>query len=236
MTTKLHTVDEVLSSLQSQLDELDIRRTQTNREGEAHVANTETLAQHMSAIQTAATALASLPSPDDDQEWLDRLNRWRKPLCDELLQIKSPVRDPRTQGVQRNLMLSIRCIDFGTGEFASSGYSLETSRLGELMMQGGFQLVGADERTNAVGTLPWFGGVREVEKRLAKLNRRRVEAQAALDEAMLDDATRAKRDADAKARREAANAQPVMKTRGDGSQYLRYPDGRRVEVIDEVIS
>jgi len=47
---------------------------------------------------------------------------------------------------------------------------------------------------------------------------------------LLDDDERAKRDAESKARRAALDALPERKTRGDGTMYDRYPDGRRVEV------
>jgi hypothetical protein len=47
---------------------------------------------------------------------------------------------------------------------------------------------------------------------------------------LLDDAERERRAAERKSQIAAANAAPVRKTRADGSQYDRYPDGRRIEV------
>jgi hypothetical protein len=43
-----------------------------------------------------------------------------------------------------------------------------------------------------------------------------------------------KRAKDEKARVAQLNAQPQRKTRGDGSRYLKYPDGRIVEVPQHV--
>jgi hypothetical protein len=69
--------------------------------------------------------------------------------------------------------------------------------------------------------MPWFGSMPETERRIQELTRRRAEAQAALDEALLDEAARAERDAAAKARRDVLNAAPVRKVRGDGTAFDR---------------
>lgn len=78
--------------------------------------------------------------------------------------------------------------------------------------------------------MPWFGSLPEVERRIQQLTTQRAEAQARLDEALLDDAERERLAAEDKARRAALNAAPQRKVRGDGSQFDRYPDGRMVEV------
>ena len=41
------------------------------------------------------------------QQWLAHLTAWRQTLCNELLAIKSPIRDAHLLGVRRNLELSI---------------------------------------------------------------------------------------------------------------------------------
>jgi len=99
-----------------------------------------------------------------------------------------------------------------------------------LMREAGFEAEGADPSVNYGGVLPWRGALPEVERRIAEGERRRASAQSALDDALLSDPERAEREAESKARRDAANALPQRKVRSDGSQYDRYPDGRRVEV------
>lgn len=179
----------------------------------------------------AASTLAALPSDAADQHWLDQLNGWRQVLCDQLLALPSRIRDAHTLGVQTNLTISIRAIDFGPAyALKDAAYSLTTLRLGALMKDSGYTVVGADPGRNYAGELPWHGSIKEVEQRITDRARRRATAQAQLDDALLDDDERAKRDASSDMRRARLNAEPQLKTRGDGSQYLKYPDGRRVEV------
>lgn len=183
----------------------------------------------MRAREAMAT-IAALAASDVDQQWLNQLNEWRPNLCERLLALPRIIRDPKMLGVQRNLTLSIRCIDFGRGVFEDTGWELENSELGQLMREAGYAPADADPQRHFGGTLPWRGSIKEIEQRLDKAERRRAAAQAQLDEALMDDADRAKRDAESQARRDALNAAPVRKRRGDGSQYDRYPDGRVVEI------
>lgn len=178
----------------------------------------------------AMATLAALGTADADAAWRDHLTAWRAVLCDELLAIKSPIRDPKTMGKSRSLSLSIRCIDFGLRVVEDTGYDLTTLRLGELMREAGYAVEGADPDRHYAGTMPWHGSLPEVEQRIEDLTKRRERAQAALDDALLDDDERAAQEAAAKAKRDELNARPVRKVRGDGSQYDKYPDGRRVEV------
>lgn len=171
-----------------------------------------------------------MPPLDPEQKWFDQLTAWRKTLCHELLALPPRIRDSHTLGVQRNLTLSIKTIDFGIDVVNGTGYDLTTLRLGELMRDAGFEPAGADRDRNYSGEMPWFGSLPDVERRIAALQKQRDDAQARLDEAMLDDAQRERLAAESKARRDALSAAPQRKTRGDGSQYDRYPDGRVVEV------
>jgi hypothetical protein len=225
------TVDEVLVKLKAERDELAIRRTRTQREVEACDTHMEVLAQRMSAIQVATTTLAGLPSLAPEQAWLDHLTAWRKTLSDELLALPTRLHDDHTLGVRRNLELSILAIDRGLGVLKDTGYGLTTSlRLGTLMREASYEPTGADPDRNYSGTMPWFGSRSEVEHRIKVLQQQRTEAQARLDEALLDDTERERRAAEAKARLDALNAVPQRKVRGDGSRYDRYSDGRVVEV------
>ena len=123
-----------------------------------------------------------------EQEWLDHLIGWRKTLCDELLALPSPIRDSHTLGVQRNLTLSIKTIDVGVAVVNGTGYDLTTLRLGALMREAGYEPTGADPHRNYRGVMPWFGSMPEVERRIQQLTKQRDDAQAMLDEALLDDA------------------------------------------------
>jgi hypothetical protein len=107
-------------------------------------------------------------------------------------------------GVQQNVTLSIRAIDVGLTAFNDTGYDLTN--------------IGADPRVNYSGEMPWFGSLPQVEQRIA----------TAIAVHPLHDAVALTPDQLA-----ARNALPVRKTRFDGSQYDKYPDGRRVEVKDD---
>ena len=231
------TIDERLAQLAEEFAALKLRRTRAEQEIDECVARMDLLNQRSTAIQVASTALAGLPPVTPEQEWLDNLmTKWRPVLCDELLSIKSPIRDAYTLGVQTNLSLSIRVVDFGLGVLKDTGYDLTTLRLGQLMREAGFEPAGADPDRHYVGVMPWFGSLPEVERRIMNLQKERDEAQARLDEALLDDTERERRAAEAKAQRETRNAAPQRKVRGDGSQYDRYPDGRVVEVMSTPVT
>jgi len=186
------------------------------------------LDNRLSAARNATATLATLGEPDT--AWLDHLKAWRKTLFDEQLAIPARVLTDQELGMRQNLTVSVRCIDFGPSVIAETGYDLTTLRLGALMREAGFEVVGADADRNYNGEMPWHGSLTEVEQRISDVSRRRAEAQARLDDALLDDDARATLEAEAQARRDALNAMPLRKTRGDGSQYDKYPDGRRVEV------
>ena len=99
---------------------------------------------------------------------------------------------------------------------------MATLALGELMREAGYAPEGADPNSNFAGVMPWGGSLRDIERHAKDVTKRRDAAQATLDDALLDDDERAKRDAEAKARRAALDALPTRKVRGDGSQYDRY--------------
>jgi hypothetical protein len=203
----------------------------TTRDELAAIQQRRALLDHrLLQARNATATLAALPSLDADAQWLAHLTAWRKTLCDELLALPPRIRDAHLLGVQQSVTLSIKCIDFGLRVLDDSGYHLASTRLGQLMTQAGYEVAGADPDRHFAGTLPWFGHLDLVKHRIKDTERRRAAAEAALDEALLDDDVRAEREAEAKARLDALNALPQRKVRGDGSQYDKYPDGRRVEV------
>lgn len=223
-------IGERLAQLEEELaarkDPLDL----TLREADAYLAQTEMISARIYTLRSAPLTLAEVDHKiAADTEWFDFLNTTRKTLCDELMALPPHIRTSHQMGVQQNLKFSIQVIDRGLGVIADSAWELNTLRLGELMKAAGY-VEGPRIENQICGRLPWFGNPPEVERRLKGLQQQRNEAQARLTEALLDDAERAQRAAEDKARRDALNAAPQRKTRGDGSQFDRYPDGREVEV------
>ena len=198
-------------SLQRQLDDLSQKR--------------ETLSSRILAARTATDALANMvPEMAAEIEWRDHLIDWRQTLCDELLALPPRIRTDRELGAKQNLTLSILTIDRGRpGDDA--GWALENLRLGQLMREAGYR-EGPKIENQVIGRLPWYGSMPDVEHRIKELTNRRNDAQARLTEALLDDAEREQLAAE----RNARNAAPTRKTRGDGSQYDRHADGRVVEI------
>jgi hypothetical protein len=209
---------ELATELDAKYTEFDTRRAQAQREADECAARMVVIKQRTSAICVATTTLANLPPVAAEEEWRDFLIKARKTLCDELLALPARIRTDHDYGVQQNLKLSIIAVDRGPGVANDTGFSLDTLRLGHLMREAGYSA--------------WFGSRPEVEERIERLIAQRNEAQAQLDDAMLDDDERAKRDAESAARAAKLNAAPVRKTRGDGSQYDRWPDGRVVEISE----
>lgn len=113
-------------------------------------------------------------SAEADELWLGHLEAWRKTLCDELMTIKSPIRDPVTMARSRNLTLSIKIIDRGPSVIKDFNCDLISLRLGQLMIESGYTVIGANLTCNYIGELPWHGTIKETEKRLADLAKRCV--------------------------------------------------------------
>jgi len=182
-------------------------------------------------IEAGRTAQATLAAVDPEMatltEWKGHLEGWRQTLCDELLACPPRARTGPERGKRQNLTMSIVMLDRGL-KLDGTGYSLETLRLGELMRESGFVAAPPVKDLEAFGRLPWFGSLNWVEKQLKQLQERRDAAQAALDDALMDDGERARRAAE----RNALNARPQRKTRHDGTQFDKYPDGRVVEVTE----
>jgi hypothetical protein len=208
-------------------EEEDLPRSMTLREVSDYVACTRGLDGRIHALRVAISTRASLPSLDHLTQWRDQLTTWRQILCDEVAALPARLSTGHQIGVAQNLMLSIRFIDGGSVD--GTGYALETLRLGALMREAGY-VAAAPVDGQSIGRLPWFGALPEVEYRIREVTKRRAESQAALDDAMLDDAERERLARERAVRVTAANAGPQRKTRGDGTQYDKYPDGRIVEV------
>jgi hypothetical protein len=181
------------------------------------------------AAHEATAALASLHEPDPT--WRAHLEAWRRLLCDELL---TPVEHvtPKVRALRTNLTLSIRCIDFGPDVLAKTDYDLSTLRLGPLMRASGFEVQGADPARNYHGTMPWFGSLKEWERDERARTKRRAQAEAALADALLDDAERETQEADARALRDCYNAMRVKHSADPLAPGLVVVD-RAGAIIDE---
>lgn len=191
-------VAQLRHELAAMHDPMDV--TGTDREREAYEARRSLLRQRISQIRASLSTLAEVePLVADAQAWREHLTAWRQTLADELLALPPNPRTDKDRGRQHNLMLSIRCIDHGTGVITHTGYGLSTLRLGALMLDAGY--VAAPPVANQLfGELPWFGSMPEVEHRLKHLAARRVEANARLADGLLDDDARMARDAARRAR------------------------------------
>jgi hypothetical protein len=209
-----------VAELAAMLDPLDIPGDWTPRQRDAYEARRVTLRGSIAGAEHAKARLAELdPQISAATKWRDDLNAWRERLSAQLLALP-PTRDRALIEHAQGLTVSIRAIDHGCTYWPNGAPGLGGSLVAMI------QDAGYTPAPGAAG-VAWHGSLTGVEERLKVLTRKRDEAQAALADALLDDETRARRSAEAQAR--AANT-PVRKTRADGSQYDKYPDGRRVEV------
>ena len=200
MTTARQNTDEHIATRLAELteqraaipDDDKLSLSTTREEHEAIIEQRTTLDRGIAAIHAAVAAQSALGTAEADEQWRDFLTTARQTLCAERMTIKSPIRDKHLLGVERNLHLSIGCIDKGRQVFSDTGWALENSKLGELLRAAGSEVVGANASRNYDGQLPWHGSLPEVEQRVAKFAQRRHAAEAALNEALLDDDERAK--------------------------------------------
>ena len=215
-------VESVVASLEQELAQLlptvDLPHGWSRSQVAEHEATRVRLTRRLMTIRDSVTTIAER----DGQihaltSWKNHLDQWRQALGDEYLALPSRIRDAHTLGVKRNLEVSI--ITVLRGLPPDCKYSLTTLRLGALMRDAGYQPRDADPSRNYHGEMPWVGSLKEVEQWLQELATSKAMAETALAEALLDDATRERLTAEAMVRRDALNALPQRKTRGDGSQY-----------------
>lgn len=163
---------------------------------------------------------------DADARWKEFLVAARKTLCDERMQIKSPIRDRALKLRADGLEWGIRYIDHGLGSSTIGPVvTLEPTRLGELMAAAGYAVWGDALH----GPRGWRGSLPEVERRIADLAKRRAAAEAALDEVLMSDEERAARKAHADELRAASNSLR-MKGNADGTGLVAYAE--HGEILD----
>lgn len=227
MATEAPTIDTVLADLQRQREQLDPDSAEAQARQVANEIATaaSALDNRIGAIRSMTITVKACDAKiAAELQWRETLCVIRAELCKELLALPPRIRDPKLLGVQQNLTLSITVIDRGMA-LDGSGHSLNTLRLGQLMLEHGFH-EGPRIENQTYGQLPWGGSMREVETRLKKVRGERDAAQHRLGDALLDDAGRAAQAAQIAAK----NAAPRRKTRGDGSVYLKFSDGHIEEV------
>jgi hypothetical protein len=225
LTTTIDTIDARLAELQAERDAItpyDQRPfSMTVRESHALDVRARALDRRIAQAREAMVMLATVTTDDVDSKWHADLQECRAVCAAELLEIKSPVRDPKVMGRVVNLRLSLKVIDRGPGVLTDTGYDLQTLRLGQLLIDRGYEPQGADPTANFAGTMPWYGSLDEVTKAIADRDARRQRAQSMLDDAVMDDAERAQLESEATELDAAANAL-VIKVSSDGRSLVAY--------------
>lgn len=200
----------------------------TRDQAVAYAVQRAELDRRINAIRNATVALAAPPTLDADTQWLANLTKWRATCSAELLAIKSPIRDKDTKERADSLTFSIRLIDFGLGVSTIGPIVSLSNRIGQLMGEAGY----ATESLALRGPNGWRGSLKEVEQRIKTLTKQRIDAQEALDEALIDDDERTKREAEDKAFREAINTMDI-KGSADGHSLRAFTkDGDPLDVAD----
>lgn len=202
-------------------DALDLPHTLTQRQVNAYIAETAALDVRISTARNAAATLAALGTNEPDTKWLNHLNTWRKIMCDELMARTTRCRDKASIEWQQNLMFSTRLVDFDLGSGSrhlGPIVDLSSTRIGELMAAAGYT------PTDLHGPNGWRGGIKEVTKRIQTLTQERAAAQAALDDALMDDAARTKREAESDARRAVLNSLNLRYNSDGTAGYTAYDE------------
>jgi hypothetical protein len=215
------TLEALIAERATRVDPLDLPLSTTRREADAYAAQTAELDRRIGAARSAQATLANLvPRLEPYEKWRGLEVQWLDQFANEM----PPVDDRDRAAVERRQALALSIINIRSGcSYWPTGAPQLGKPLAEAIAAAGYT---ESERPGPA----WFGSLPEVEHRIADLRERIDAAQAQLTDALLDDEERSKRDAQGAARIAALRALPQRKTRGDGTQYDKYPDGRRVEV------
>jgi hypothetical protein len=187
-TTVTPTPDIKLAEWERQLaalpDSADVPATY-NAQAE-HARRHSWLTGHIQTVRESQRVLAEVePQIATLAKWQADLESCRQACADEYLALPSPIRTSEDRGRECNLRLSIQVCDRALGVAEGSGFALETLRLGHLLREKGYVDAPPTEG-RAIGTLPWFGALPEVDRRVRDLHARRDDAQTRLDAALRD--------------------------------------------------
>lgn len=213
------TLDELAARRATRKDELDLPRTMTPREVQTYIAETAELDATLRALRAAEATLVEADARlVADRAWLAFLTQARVTLCDELLSIKSPIRDRATKDRATALDFSIRLIDVGTG-ISTLGpiVTLGPTPIGQLMAAAAYVTDGQD----LYGPRGWQGSLKETERRIAESVKRQTAAKAALDRILRAD--------DQQAHREVLNSMEIRNS-ADGNGLVAFVDGEPLPV------
>jgi hypothetical protein len=220
------TLAELEAKRAARKDVADLPHTMTRGEVDAYIKDTALLDRRLTQARDAIATLALLQDPDP--EWWERLKTWRQTLADELLR-PIPEPTPKDLAARRNLTLSILVCDRGPGVLKDSDdYDLQSLRLGALMRADGFEPEGSDPIRAYSGVMPWHGSLKDLERQAKDVARRRRQAQAALDAALLDDDERERQEAEARELNAAYNQMRVL-VNADGGLRVVSRDGDAVD-------
>lgn len=218
-------IETTLTKLRAQLatfkDDYDLPGNMSMRERDTYSATRREIDGRIRNIQSLSSELAALRPKAEDVKWRGHMVEWREILCAELLASPERPKNREEQDRQQSIKLSIIAIDRGLPD----GRSLLAMRLGRLMYDTGYRVV-VGPHSNV---MPWFGSLPEVDRRMAEVEKRRAKLQAGLDDALLDDETRAKQEAEKTVLRNAFNTMNVRQGYGDGLVAFT-PDGDELTV------
>jgi len=220
-----------ITTLQQELDKMimsiDLPGSWSGRQINAYEERRGALRARIGTLRNESEALKKLePQLEALCKWRDNLVAWQSALLKEIEGHMAP-RTPQEQGVRQNLLLGLVLIEGRNDPPEQYGYSLETLRLGALMRASGFK---EDPQREGAPKLPWFGSLTVTEAQIADVTAKVDTAKLRIEDALMSDDQREQKAKDDLLRQRTENAKPQRKTRGDGSVFLKYPDGHTEEV------
>ena len=202
--------------LAERMDVLDLPGNLSQRERDTSAMVTTVIRQQLAEFESVAAQWAAAPSDTGaDPTWLQHLTAWRQTLCEELLTIKSPIRDPEVKLRSDRLVWSIRLIDHGLSIAPKNLpiVDLSPTPIGVFMRAAGYEVQGEGLR----GPRGFRGSIREVERRVKLQTAERVALKKMLDRLLISDDERAQMDAESQAQRDALATMNIKNnTTGDG--------------------
>ena len=219
------TLKELEQRRAERTEPIDLTRTMPAPEVNDYLRGTNELEARLNVARQATADLARLQSIDDDLRWIAFLTESRAVLCRELMTIHSPIRDKTIKARFDDLTFGIRTMIDGYGRKIAPVVDLSDTSIGKLMTTAGYATSGPELHSPR----GWRGSLPEVEHRVKLVTKERDAAQHRLADALLDDDARAKRDAEAAARRDVLNALRLQQV---GEPLRLVPVDRNGMVID----